>query len=171
MKEAAVVRIDTAQVGVFDYDVYPAGANTGDYDNPASFYATACLATAGGRLGGSIAWTHGTMGVVVPSGWGDGEYKMTVVRDAESGEAILVLIQFFEDINDNRLERFARDGAEDGTAISVCVEDDSLAMIARDLSYCVIRSSEEVHHKENAGLGVSAPPKINRPLASDRGDI
>ena len=171
-KEVAAVRVDTAQVGVFDHSVYPSG-DTGHYADPSSFYAKACMATDGGHRGGTIGCRYGTMGVVIPSGWGDGKYDVQIVRDAGSGDAILVVILFFEDLDDNRLERFARDGAEDGTTISVSVDDsdNSLAMISRDVSYCLIRASEESHHKENVDLEALARLQINEPSTPARGGV
>jgi hypothetical protein len=85
------VGVDSGQAGFFCDSLYPQG-DTGDYDEPASFYGKACNATLG---------DHGDIiddaGVVCSSGFGDGSYDCYVHIDDETGKIVAAAIVFIND--------------------------------------------------------------------------
>ena len=71
-----VVGVDSGQAGVFCEEAYPKGNETGDYDDPDSFYRQACDASYDEQNPEKIfgALPNGK-GVCASSGYGDGCYE------------------------------------------------------------------------------------------------
>ena len=74
--------VDSGQLGIFDYDYFRRNCRDNDYDNKNSWYRRVCDLTMG--EGGTID----DMGVVTPSGYGDGGYNVCVHYVSDESEDI-----------------------------------------------------------------------------------
>ena len=96
------VGVDSGQAGIFDVGQYPAGEDTGDFNDPESFYGKVCKLTYDEN---NRELTHGVVdfGVVSLSGFGDGGYDAYAAKN-NAGEVVGFRIVFIEDERDDSYE-------------------------------------------------------------------
>lgn len=91
--------LDTAQVGVFDAALYPDG-NTGDYDDPASFYGGCCSVSShgGGVMPALPASPSLSDSGILLKATSDGQINVFVARShIASGQDVVVGVRLGED--------------------------------------------------------------------------
>jgi hypothetical protein len=109
------VGVDSGQAGFFNESLYPDG-EPGEYGDMHTFYGRACAQTHDETNRHQHAGTI-KEGVVSSSGWGDGGYSCTYVKDND-GQVVAARIDFITDEEDE-------DGNEDEPQCVSCgVHDD-----------------------------------------------
>lgn len=109
------VGVDSGQAGFFNEELYPRG-EPGEYGDMQTFYGRACAQTHDEENPHQRAGTI-KEGVISSSGWGDGGYACTYVKDKD-GQIVAARIDFITDEEDE-------DENEDGPQCLSCgVHDD-----------------------------------------------
>lgn len=90
LHEVARAGVDSGQMSIVDYDTYPKGEDTGDFNDLSSFYGEVCALTLAKPQCGI---TVNGKAAVSSSGYGDGEYPVKAKFNA-AGEAVHISIQF-----------------------------------------------------------------------------
>ena len=83
-----LIGVDSGQAGIFDFDYFKDSKKHGE----STFYNECCDIT----LKDNIGIIKDKLGVVSSSGFGDGEYLVTVTKDRKTGDAVQVNIKFIE---------------------------------------------------------------------------
>ena len=91
--DVGTIGVDSGQVGFYDDDYYPQGDDTGEYEDFDTFYGKACGLTLSEEKGGIID----NFGVVSSSGYGDGEYFVSAVRESAGWVVAASIIFIFDD--------------------------------------------------------------------------
>jgi hypothetical protein len=90
LRRVCTAGVDSGQMSIVDFDAYPKGDDTGDYDNPDTFYGEVCALTLHQKQCGI---TRDGKAAVSSSGWGDGEYPVKAKFNA-AGEAVHIQVMF-----------------------------------------------------------------------------
>ena len=79
--------VDSGQAGIFDDSIYPVSKDArGEYDDTSSFYGECCHIT----LHSSCECLASGKGIVTSSGYGDGFYRLRVIKQRELCCAMLL---------------------------------------------------------------------------------
>lgn len=84
------IGVDSGQAGIYDYDYFRKNEKQRDYNDTTSWYRRVCEL----KTQNTHAGTMDSRCAVSQSGWGDGEYALSVYRKQDTMEAVAFVIDY-----------------------------------------------------------------------------